>query len=84
VNAIEIMPVVRRPLTPRELEVLGLTAKGYTSKEIAKRLGISPRTADVHRTHVIRKLGSRNRVEAVRYALSVGILPPQQVGVRLL
>jgi DNA-binding CsgD family transcriptional regulator len=56
------------------LEVLCLTAEGLTSKEIARHLGISPRTADVHRTHLIHKLGLRNRVEAVHYALTSGIL----------
>jgi DNA-binding CsgD family transcriptional regulator len=61
-------------LTPRELEVLSLTAEGLTSKEIGRHLGISPRTADVHRTHVIHKLGLRNRVEAVHYALTNGLL----------
>lgn len=75
---------MQRKLTPRELEVLGLTARGMTSKEIAVHLGISPRTADVHRTHLIRKLGFRNRVEAVRYALSVGILSSQQTDVAIL
>jgi DNA-binding CsgD family transcriptional regulator len=70
----EAIPTLRRKLTPRELEVLGLTARGMTSKQIGVHLGISPRTADVHRTHLIRKLGFRNRVEAVRYALSAGIL----------
>jgi DNA-binding CsgD family transcriptional regulator len=61
-------------LTPRELEVLALTAEGLTSKEIGRHLGISPRTADVHRTHLIHKLGLRNRVEAVHYAIRSGIL----------
>lgn len=61
-------------LTPRELEVLSLTAEGLTSKEIGRHLGISPRTADVHRTHLIHKLGLRNRVEAVHYALTTGLL----------
>ena len=67
-------PVAAPRLTPRELEVLSLTAEGLTSKEIARELGISPRTADVHRTHLIHKLGLRNRVEAVHYALTNGIL----------
>ena len=80
----EAFPTLQRKLTPRELEVLGLTAKGMTSKEIDVHLGISPRTADVHRTHLIRKLGFRNRVEAVRYALSAGILTVQPSEVRIL
>jgi DNA-binding CsgD family transcriptional regulator len=77
------LPDLRQKLTPRELEVLELTARGCTSKEIAQHLGISPRTADVHRTHLIRKLGFRNRVEAVRYALSAGILTSDPTGGRV-
>ena len=68
-------PVATEALTARERQVLLLTAEGLTSKEIAGRLGISPRTADVHRAHVIQKLGLRNRVEAVRYALTTGMVP---------
>lgn len=68
-------PVPTEALTARERQVLLLTAEGLTSKEIAGRLGISPRTADVHRAHVIQKLGLRNRVEAVRYALTTGMVP---------
>jgi DNA-binding CsgD family transcriptional regulator len=67
-------PAPAARLTPRELEVLSLTAEGLTSKEIARHLGISPRTADVHRTHLIHKLGLRNRVEAVHFALTNGLL----------
>lgn len=59
-------------LTAREREVLGLTADGLTSKEIADRLRISPRTADVHRAHLMAKLGLRNRAQVVRYALTAG------------
>jgi DNA-binding CsgD family transcriptional regulator len=84
--AVSTPPVVEAPiatakpahpetLTARERQVLLLTAEGLTSKEIAGRLGISPRTADVHRAHVIQKLGLRNRVEAVRYALTSGMVP---------
>ncbi len=62
-------------LTAREREILRLTAEGLTSKQMAGLLGISPRTADVHRAHVIRKLGLRNRVEVVRYALKSGLVP---------
>jgi DNA-binding CsgD family transcriptional regulator len=68
-------PAPTEALTARERQVLLLTAEGLTSKEIAGRLGISPRTADVHRAHVIQKLGLRNRVEAVRYALTTGMVP---------
>jgi two-component system response regulator NreC len=57
------------PLTARETEVLRLTALGYTSVEIARTLGLSPRTVETHRAHIHRKLGLGSRAELVRYAL---------------
>lgn len=62
-------------LSPKEREVLKLVAEGFTSKEIGQKMGISPRTADVHRHNLIRKLGLRNRVEAVKRAMELGIIP---------
>lgn len=56
------------PLSPRETEVLGLMAAGLTTKQIAERLEVSPITARNHITHVITKLGARNRLQAVLYA----------------
>lgn len=61
-------------LTSREREVLQLVAEGYTGKEIADRLTISPRTAEQHRSNIMRKLGLTNQREIVRYALRKGIL----------
>lgn len=62
-------------LTTREREVLHLVAEGYTSAEIAARLSISPRTVEVHRANVMRKLGLRSQTDLIRYALRRGILP---------
>jgi DNA-binding NarL/FixJ family response regulator len=62
-------------LTTREREVLQLAAEGHTSSEIAARLGISPRTAETHRTHLIHKLGLRTQADLIRYALRRGIIP---------
>lgn len=56
-------------LTPRETQVLGLIAEGYSTKEIARLLVISPRTVERHRENLLRKLGLRNRVELTRFAL---------------
>jgi two-component system, NarL family, response regulator NreC len=56
-------------LTPREREVLRLIALGYTSVEIAQKLGLSPRTIETHRARIHRKLGLDTRAELVRYAL---------------
>ncbi|MDE3091111.1 MAG: response regulator transcription factor [Chloroflexota bacterium] len=64
-------------LTHREHEVLHLAAEGRTTSEIAERLSISPRTAETHRTNLMRKLGLHSQTELVRYALQRGILPPE-------
>ncbi len=61
-------------LTTREREVLHLAAEGCTSSEIASRLGISARTAETHRTHLMSKLGIHTQVELIRYALRRGII----------
>jgi len=61
-------------LTPREEEVLRLIALGYTSVEIATRLGLSPRTIETHRARIHRKLGLATRAELVRYALQHDML----------
>jgi FixJ family two-component response regulator len=57
-------------LTAREREVLEHAAQGLHAKEIAARLGISPRTVEVHKTHIMAKLGVRNVAELVRFALA--------------
>lgn len=61
-------------LTTREREVLHLIAEGMTTKEIARRLDISAKTAENHRGHVLEKLDMRNTAELVRYALRKGLL----------
>lgn len=58
-------------LTPREREVLDRLVKGKSSKVIAAELDISPRTVDVHRSHIMDKLGVRSIAELVRVALLV-------------
>jgi len=61
-------------LTTREREVFHLLAEGLTTKEIARQLGISTKTAENHRARVLAKLGVRNTAELVRYALRKGLL----------
>ena len=63
-------------LTAREREILQLVAEGHSSTAIARRLGISARTAEAHRANVMRKLRLRNRAALIRYALSRGVLAP--------
>lgn len=60
-------------LTPRETEVLRMVAKGLASKQIARRMNISPRTVDNHVAAAMRKLQLANRVELARYALENGM-----------
>jgi two-component system response regulator NreC len=57
-------------LTPRELQVLGLIAKGYTNVQIADTLMLSVRTVESHRANIMGKLGLHNRAELVRYAIA--------------
>ncbi|MBF6591560.1 MAG: response regulator transcription factor [Ktedonobacterales bacterium] len=61
-------------LTPRELEVLRLIARGLQNKEVAAELGITERTVKFHTGSVYRKLGAGNRTEAVALATQRGIL----------
>jgi len=62
-------------LTNREREILQMAAEGMTTSAIAKRLSISPRTAELHRGRMMDKLGLNNQTELIRYALKRGILP---------
>jgi DNA-binding NarL/FixJ family response regulator len=62
-------------LTNREREVFHLLAEGYNNPEIAQRLTISPRTAEMHRGNVMRKLGVRSVAQLVYQAVRRGILP---------
>ena len=55
-------------LSKREKEVMTLAVSGLTSKEIARELDISPRTVEVHRTHVMHKMGANNVAELVSIA----------------
>ena len=61
-------------LTAREIEVLTLTAEGYTNKEIAAKLSISVKTVETHKAHIAEKLGMKSRVEWLRYARQKGLL----------
>ncbi len=62
-------------LTAREREVLHMAAEGLSSAEIADRLSISPRTVEIHRANMMRKLRFHRQTELVHYAIQRGILP---------
>jgi DNA-binding CsgD family transcriptional regulator len=59
----------QKPLTRREREVLNLISEGYSNKQGALRMNISPRTFESHRAEAMRKLGARNTADLVRLAL---------------
>jgi DNA-binding NarL/FixJ family response regulator len=61
-------------LSPRELEVLELVARGYTNKEIASQLGITAKSVSTYRSRVRDKLGVKTRASVVRFALRAGLL----------
>jgi DNA-binding NarL/FixJ family response regulator len=62
------------PLTPRELDVVKLIAEAFTNKQIAEILKVSEKTVESHRGNVLQKLGMRDRVELVRYAIRRGLV----------
>ena len=62
-------------LTPRELEVLELLADGRNTKEIALLLGVSAKTVETHRTHVMEKLHSRSLADLTKLAVREGLTP---------
>jgi DNA-binding NarL/FixJ family response regulator len=65
---------LREELSPRELEVLRLLARGYANREIAAELGISVKTVDAHKANGMSKLGMSSRIELVRFAILQGWL----------
>lgn len=72
------MPVVREAaettLTARQIEVLKLIAKGYTTKEIADKLDISFKTVQTHRTELMQRLDVHDVAGVVRYAIRNGLV----------
>ena len=61
-------------LTPREQEVMRLLAEGLTSKKVAEKLFISPKTVENHRANIMNKLGLHSIIELVRYAAKLGLI----------
>lgn len=61
-------------LTPREQEIMRLLAEGFSVKEIAEKLFISPKTVENHRSNIMRKLGLHSNHELIRYAAKLGLI----------
>ena len=62
-------------LTMREREILQLVGQGYSNQEAGEMLKISPRTVEVHRARLMRKLGIRSQTELIRVAIERGLVP---------
>ena len=71
-------PITRESsaLTPREREIVQLVGEGRSTKELADQLGISPKTAETHRTNIMRKLNLHSVSEVVRYAIRNKLVEP--------
>jgi DNA-binding NarL/FixJ family response regulator len=79
---IEQALAVRRPLrmlSPRQIEVLRFVSEGYTTRDIARRLGISVKTVETHRSDLMKRLGIHDVPGLVRYAVRVGLVPSDAV-----
>ena len=69
-----LTPRINLHLTSREVEVLKSLAKGYRTRAIANQLNISSATVNNHIKHILTKLDAHTRLEAIRYAESVGVI----------
>ena len=63
-------------LTERQIEILGMLARGMASKEIAHELGLSSKTVDVHRSRMMERLGVRDVAGLTRYAIRMNLVAP--------
>lgn len=66
---VEVGPIAGAPLTPREVQIVEFLARGKSNKEVASQLGVSTRTIESHRTHIMRKMKFTSFSELVRFAI---------------
>jgi two-component system response regulator NreC len=64
-------------LSDRELQVLSLVARGYTSAQIAKQISLGVKTVETYRSRFAEKLGLRTRSDVIRFAVQMGLLTPE-------
>jgi DNA-binding CsgD family transcriptional regulator len=69
-DSVALRSVKLATLTPREQAVLAQIVTGASSKEAARRLGISPRTVEFHRANILQKLGAKNTADLLRIVLA--------------
>jgi two-component system response regulator NreC len=67
----------KKVLSDRELQVLGLVARGYSSPQIAEQIFLSVKTVETYRARFASKLGLRTRSDVVRFAVQMGLLTPK-------
>lgn len=70
------MSLISQRVTPREREVLQLLTEGKSNKEIGVLLGVTTKTAETHRAHILAKLHLHSMSELVRYAIRNRIIEP--------
>jgi DNA-binding CsgD family transcriptional regulator len=75
----DLAPCARGVLTAREREVASLIARGFTNRQIAEALVITPWTAASHVEHILRKLGFRTRAEVAAWAVAPVIADPHTI-----
>jgi two-component system, NarL family, response regulator NreC len=67
----------RNILSDRELQVLGLVARGYSSAQIAKQISVGVKTVETYRSRFAEKLELRTRADVIRFAVQMGLLTPE-------
>jgi DNA-binding NarL/FixJ family response regulator len=76
----EVTGVASEALTDRERQILILVVEGYSNKQIAEKLFVSPKTVDNHRAKIMAKLGRHDVIGLVKYALASGLVDPDTWG----
>lgn len=65
-------------LSPREQQIMRLVVEGSTTRQIAEKFSLSPKTVENHRANLMKKLGVHNKMELIRYAVKLGLVDVDQ------